>query len=132
MEKISYEKSLLVKPIKKPDKIDLLDHLIIFASDDSISVAIPDFNEVYFDSYSSNIANIPNDTEMHFFEIVDIDNIENMCNEVPIYAITVSSNNLDSNLKIVSSKCINGFSLSLEETITNTKVLQKVKWDVIY
>ena len=132
MDKIYYSpRRVLVKPIKRPEKINFFKHLVIFTNDGdaSIETAIPDFEEKHFDSTSSNVAKIKKDTEMSFFEIVE--EAETLKN-VPVYEVIIYSGNGNNPTeyatpKVLSSRCINGYSVALEEILTKQKLITKVK-----
>lgn len=120
MTKIYYQpKTLLVKPIDRPEKISIFKHTVLFLNDEdnTIERAIPDFNEVYMDSKSANIDKLDGKA-LSFFEVLD----QNQDTDEPIFQITIyegkEHNPTEFNgPKVVDSKCINGYSCSLEDVI---------------
>lgn len=132
MSKIFYQpKTFFVKPIEQPEKISIFKHTILFINeeDNTIERAIPDFKEVFMDSKSSNIEKL-NGAPLSFFELVD-GNIESV--DEPIFQVTLFEgkqiNPTEYNgPKIIDSKCINGYSCSLEDVIfqkSSRKVMMK-------
>ena len=133
MEKYIFTpKTFLVKPIDKPEKISIFKHTVLFINenDNTIERAIPDFKEVYMDSSSSNINKLTDTTALSFFELVD-GNVT--CTDEPIFQVTLfegkETNPMEYNgPKIISSKCINGYTCSLEDVIfekSSRKVMMK-------
>lgn len=120
MTKIYYQpKTLLVKPIDRPEKISIFKHTVLFLNDEdnTIERAIPDFNEVYMDSKSANIDKLDGKA-LSFFEVLD----QNQDTDEPIFQITIyegkEHNPTEFNgPKVVDSKCINGYFCSLEDVI---------------
>lgn len=120
MTKIYYQpKTLLVKPIDRPEKISIFKHTVLFLNDEdnTIERAIPDFNEDYMDSKSANIDKLDGKA-LSFFEVLD----QNQDTDEPIFQITIyegkEHNPTEFNgPKVVDSKCINGYSCSLEDVI---------------
>ena len=126
-------KTLIVKPISKPKKINIFRHIVLFINDENMDIerAIPDFEERHIDSKSSNIDKINNDTYMSYFEIINPKSYYLPSNE-PIFQITVFEGQADSpNIyvgpKVVSSKCLNLYTTSIEEIILESCEKAKVK-----
>ena len=128
MSKVFYEPhTFLVKPISKPEKISIFKHTVLFINeeDNTIERAIPDFKEVYMDSKSANIDKLEGKA-LSFFEILE----KNQASDEPIFQITVfegkEHNPTESNgPKVIASKCINGYTCSLEDVIFE-RAMQKV------
>lgn len=129
MSKIFYQpKTFFVKPIEQPEKISIFKHTVLFLNreDNTIERAIPDFKEIYMDSKSSNIEKLDK-SPLSFFELVDGDVTYT---DEPIFQVTLfegkETNPTEYNgPKIIYSKCINGYSCSLEDVIFE-KSIKKV------
>ena len=121
-------KTFFVKPIDKPEKISIFKHTVLFINreDDTIERAIPDFDERHLDSKSSNIEKLDG-APLSFFELVE-GNVT--YTDEPIFQVTLfegkETNPMEYNgPKIISAKCINGYSCSLEDVIFD-KSIKKV------
>ena len=103
--------------------------IVIKSEDDTIERAIPDFEERHLDSRSSNIEKLDG-APLSFFELV-VGNVT--CTDEPIFQVTLfegkETNPMEYNgPKIISSKCINGYTCSLEDVIfekSSRKVMMK-------
>ena len=134
MTKILYQpRTLYLKPIEKPNKVNIFDHLILFINEDDMSIerAVPDFEERYFDSESSNISKINEDTYLSYFEIIDKKSCFLPSNE-PIFEVTIFEGQADNPTqyvgpKVIFSRCINFYSSNLEDFILESKEKNKIK-----
>ena len=130
MTKIFYQpKTFLVKPIDKPEKISIFKHTVLFIneSDNTIERAIPDFKEVYMDSSSSNIDKLSQASALSFFEIVDGKEITST---EPVFSVTLYEGTENDPTKynapkIISAKCVNGYSTTLEDVIIESVIKTK-------
>jgi len=126
MEKVLYRpKTLLIKPITHPENISIFKHIILFINEENnIERAIPDFNERFLDSKSSNIDKLNDNSKMAFFEVVDYFSIYD--NE-PVFEINLLEENKTNSISVSSSRCINGFSTSIEDVIYRSNAKTKEK-----
>ena len=126
-------KTLIVKPISKPEKINIFRHVILFINDENMDIerAIPDFGEKHIDSQSSNIDKLSDNTYMSYFEIINPKSYYLPSNE-PIFQIKIfegQANNPTNYVgpKVASSKCLNLYTTSIEEIILESTEKAKVK-----
>lgn len=130
MTKIYYQpKTFFVRPIAKPEKINIFKHTVLFINenDNSIERAIPDFKEVYMDSSSANLDKITEETALSFFELVDEKTLDS---EDPIFSVTIYEGTKNNPTrynapKVIASSCINGYSTSIEDVIIDSVIKTK-------
>ena len=134
MEKRLYrERKLLIQPIDKPEKINIFNHTILFINEEDTSIerAIPDFEEKYMDSDSSNISKINENTYLSYFQIID-EKSSFLPSDRPIFEVTIFEGQADDPTKyigpkIVGSRCLNCYSSTIEDYILDSKQVAKRK-----
>lgn len=134
MEKRFYKtRTFLLKPIDTPKKIDLFKHIILFINETDMTIerAIPDFEERHIDSKSSNVVNINEDTFLSYFEIIDYKSKFLPSNE-PVFEVKLYEGEIGNKTKyigpkIVASRCINFYSITIEDVILDGNDKVKIK-----
>jgi len=136
MEKRLYvEKRFLLMPIKKPKKTSIFDHVVLFVndSDNTIEKAIPDFDERYMDSKSSNTNKINENTYLSYFKIIDHKSNFLPSNK-PIFEVTICEGQANDPTKyvgpkVISARCINFYTITIEDVILDG--LNSIKTKII-
>lgn len=134
MEKRFYrERTMFLQPIEKPEKLSIFDHTILFINDEDTTIerAIPDFEERFIDSESSNINKIKEDTYLSYFKVIDKKSIFLPSNE-PIFEVTICEGQVDDPTKyigpkVVKARCINFYTTTIEDVILEKKGFTKQK-----
>ena len=136
MEKRLYvEKRFLLMPIEKPKKTSIFDHVVLFVndSDNTIEKAIPDFDERYMDSKSSNTNKINENTYLSYFKIIDHKSNFLPSNK-PIFEVTICEGQANDPTKyvgpkVISARCINFYTITIEDVILDG--LNSIKTKII-
>ena len=100
-------RTLILRPIAKPEKIDIFKHTILFINEEDMSIerAIPDFSETHIDSRSSNIDKITKDTFLSYFEVLNKKTCH-LPSDEPIFEVTIFEGQADNPTKYVGPKVI--------------------------
>jgi hypothetical protein len=134
MEKRLYkEKTMYLQPIEKPDRLSIFEHTILFINEEDTTIerAIPDFEEKYLDSESSNIRKINKDTYLSYFKVLDKKSLFLPSNE-PIFEVKIFEGQADNPMKyigpkVVAARCINFYTVTIEDIIFEDKTNIKRK-----
>ena len=134
MEKRLYrERTLYLQPIEKPDKLSIFNHTILFINEEDTTIerAIPDFEERYIDSESSNISKINKDTYLSYFKVLDHKSSFLPSNE-PIFEVKIFEGQAEDPTKyigpkVVAARCINFYTTTIEDVILENKGYTKTK-----
>lgn len=134
MEKRFYrERTMFLQPIEKPEKLSIFDHTILFINDEDTTIerAIPDFEERFIDSESSNINKIKEDTYLSYFKVIDKNSIF-LPSDKPIFEVTICEGQRDDPTeyigpKVVKARCINFYTTTIEDVILEGKGITKQK-----